>query len=85
MAASTPALTHNGVRLGLNQNGSENTSGLLGLSFESNISTAAVFTEGLRARFHRETYWSPVAELLRELAAGLIEECHRQLPQADLS
>lgn len=85
MAASTPALTHNGVRLGLNQNGRENTSGLLGLSFESNISAAAAFTEGLRARFHRETYWSPVYELLQcELAAGLIEECRRQLPQADL-
>lgn len=57
MAASTPALTHNGVRRGLNQNGSENTSGLLGLSFESNISAGAAFTDGLRARFHRETYW----------------------------
>lgn len=36
--------------------------------------------------FHRETYWSPVAELLQcELAAGLIEECRRQLRQADFS
>lgn len=63
MVPSTPALTHNGVRLGLNQNGSENTSGLLGLSYESDISAAAAFTERLRDIFI-EKHWSPVAESL---------------------
>lgn len=84
MAASTPALTHNGVRLGLNQNGCENTSGLLGLSFESNISAAAAFTERLRDVLIEKHIG--VAELLQcELAEGLIEECRRQLLQADFS